>query len=93
MLYEFSQRGSKHTSKKGKLIVRKFFIIILFVSIIGACLEIDNRGVLPAPTSWEGKIPPPRIEPLEVLDKDVVNGAYDAAPKSIPIDFERPPFE
>ena len=73
--------------------MRKFFIIILFVSIIGACLEIDNRGVLPAPTSWEGKIPPPRFESLEVLDKDVVSGAYDVAPKSIPIDFECSPCE
>ena len=73
--------------------MRKFFIIILFVSIIGSCLEIDNRGVLPAPVSWNGKIPPPRIEPLEVLDRDVVSGVYDVAPKSIPIDLECIPFE
>ena len=68
--------------------MRKFLIITLLVSIIGACLEIDNRGALPAPVSWGGKIPPPRIEPLEVLNKDVVSGAYDVAPKSIPVDFE-----
>ena len=93
MLYEFSQRGGKHTSKKGKLILRKLLTIILFASIIGACLEIDNRGALPAPVHWNGKIPPPRIEPLEVLDKDVFSGVYDVAPKSIPIDFECSPCE
>jgi len=73
--------------------VRKLLTITLFVSIIGACLEIDNRGALPAPVSWKGKIPPPQIQAPEVIGRNVLGNMYDVAPKSIPIDFECGPFE
>ena len=73
--------------------MRKLLTITLFVSIIGACLEIDNRGALPAPVSWQGKIPPPQLQTLEVIDRDVLGSIYDVAPKSIPVDFECAPCE
>ena len=58
------------------------------VFIIQGCLEIDHRGALPAPVSWKGKIPPPQIEVVEVIDQDNIEGLYDVAPKSISIDFD-----
>lgn len=73
--------------------VKKLLTIVLFVSIIGACLEIDNRDALHAPAWWNGEIPPPQIQSLEVIDKDVLDSIYDVAPKTIPVDFECTPFE
>jgi len=42
------------------------------VFTIEGCLEVDKRGALPAPTSWNGKIPPTQMLPLEVLDEEIL---------------------
>jgi len=52
--------------------LRKLLTFVSIVSIIGGCLEIDKRGTLPAPASWNGKIPPTQVKALEVLDEETL---------------------
>lgn len=52
--------------------MRKLLTFVTVITIIGGCLEIDKRGALPAPTSWNGKIPPTQVLPLEVLDEEIL---------------------